>query len=463
MIKFLAENKLVLIFNLLAIIGFFIILKKKKIDKDSLLGILILYIVTNIQLIYISYTPYYVRQHDTRDFFNYQNGGHLGYLGYIFNNGVLPKVNPMKFWCFSNPPLFYLLSVAFMKVLTFFGTSIENCLENLQITTLIYVAIFNYTVYLILKEMNIKKLLPYVIAFVGLTPIMIILSGSIGNGTLSVALATIAIYSTIIWYESDRLLDLITIALSIGFAVMTKIDSALVSIPIAVVFLVKVIKNKKEIKKYIVHFLIFAIIALPIGLWFPVKNLIEYDVPLTYVQSVERTHESNVEEFSALERFFTIKSPNTLENINVEMAGENRDYNIFTTTVKSMIVDENVDYSESKTLDFVVHSLFYLAIIITILFIINLIYVIKNYKKINNHWLLFFIGLLVIEAISYVVFCFKYPFVFTMNFRYIIPTLISFSVISGIACENNKILLNLNRIILSLFGILSIIMFVFLR
>lgn len=268
-----------------------------------------------------------------------------------------------------------------------------------------------------------------------------------------------AIFYTIKWFKTDKLLDLIKIAFSIAFAMMTKIDSALIAILIGIVFLVKVIKNRKEIKKYVLYFSIFAIISLPIGLWFPIKNLILYNVPLTYVQSVERNSDASVEKISAMDRFFSVSSKKTFEKINIEMTGKNQDYNLLITTLKTVIVDENIDYGQNKIIDIIIHGLFIFSIIITIIFIINLIYIIKNYKKINNHWILFFLGLLIIESFAYVRFCFEFPFVFTMNFRYIIPTLISFAVFIGIASENNKILLNINKIILILFSIFSIMLF----
>ena len=514
MINELLDSRVVLLIDLLVSILFIFVLKKKKLSKNSSKALLIIYIVFTIclyfsyflkynnkiiyifmgiwlaflviallitkifkiynskvgiffvfsvimlvQLCYISYTPFYVRQHDMRDFYKYENGGHLGYIGYIFYNNKLPSVNPMDYWCFYNPPLFYIISAIFIKIQNGLGIAIQECLENLQILTFVYVAIFNFFVYKILKEMKIKNSLPYVLSFVGLTPIMLILSGSIGNGTLSVALSTMAIYYTIKWYNSDSLKDLVKIAFSISLAIMTKIDSALIAILIAIVFLIKVIKNRVEFKKYIKYFSIFAIISLPIGLWYPIKNFVVYDVPFNFVQSVERDHPSNVEEHSILERFFTIKSFETLQNINIKMDGEEKDYNIPITTIKSMIVDEEIDYSENKILDVVVHSIFVLSIVIAIIFVINLVYLIKNYKKINNHWILFFLGLLIIESFAYIQFCFNYPFVFTMNFRYIIPTLISFAVLTGIASENNKILLNINKYILMIFSVCSIIMF----
>ena len=449
----------IILFDLITVIIFMFVIRFKKLSKSSVTAFLLLFFVTNLQMIYCKYTPYYERQHDIRDFVNYEYGGHLGYIGYIFYNHKLPTVNPMDYWCFYNPPLFYIISAIIVGIQSHFKLALDVCLENLQISTLIYVTVFNIFVYKILKKMKIEKSLIYVLSFVGLTPIMIILSGSIGNGTLSVALSTIAIYYTIKWFDNDSLKDLIIIALSISLAIMTKIDSALIAILIGIVFLVKVIKNRKDIKKYILYFSIFAIIALPIGLWYPIKNLVKYEMPFTYVQSVELDSPTNISKYSNFERLFTFDFPENFKNINITMEGKNQDYNILLTTIKTMIVDENIDYSHDKALDVSIHSLFYLLIFITILFIVNLIYILVNYKKINNHWILFFLGMLILQSVSYVIFCFKYPFVFTMNFRYIIPTLISFAVLTGIASDNNKILFNINRLVLLIFGFFSIIMF----
>lgn len=408
-----------------------------------------------VQLGYNIYTPFYARQHDSRDFVNYQYGGHFGYIGYIFFNNSLPTGSPKDFWCFYNPPLFHLISALFLKIQTLFGFTIDSGFENLQILSMLYTIIFDIYLYKILREMKIEKGISYLIAFVGLAPAMVIMSGSLNNDILSIMLSTMAIYYTIKWYQEDKLSNLMKIALTISLAMMTKISAALVAIPIACVFFTKILKNKAEIKKYIIHFLIFALVALPIGLWFPVKNLVLYDIPLTYVQSVDSSNGANVSRFSNFERFFKIENE-SLNTINVVM-GE--DYNLFITTIKSFIIDEYMAYEENVILNICVYITFFSAIVLSILFICNLIYVIKNYKKINNHWILMFILLFLLSVISYIKFCFDYPFSFTMNFRYIVPTLLSYTVLTGTACENNKKLFYLNNIVITMFCIASVILF----
>lgn len=455
---FLIEH-LIMITSIIFLLICFIIFKLLKLYNNKIGVYFVMFTILIIQLGYIAYTPFFQRQHDSRSFVEYQYGGHFGYMGYIFFNKHLPNGSPQQYWCFYNPPLFYILSVIIIKFQNLCGIELENCLENLQMFSVIYTMIFNIYIYKILKEMNIKKSIIYIMSFVGLAPAMIIMSGSLNNDILSIMLSTMAIFYTIKWYKEDSLKNLIKIAITISLAMMTKISSALIAVSIAVVFLKKVISNINNLKSYIRNFAIFAIIALPIGMWFPVKNLILYDIPFTYVQSVDEDNEANISKYSIFDRVLNIFQKENLISKNIIMTGDYQDNNILITTTKSFIVDENINYKDNFILKTAINFEFYCTIIIIILFLINLIYVLVENKKINNYWILYFLLVLVLELFSYIKFCFDYPFVFTMNFRYIVPILISFSVITGIACENNKKLQYINNIFLSIFSILSIIIF----
>ncbi|MBR2289243.1 MAG: glycosyltransferase family 39 protein [Clostridia bacterium] len=423
-------------------------------------GILFLFLaIFAVYFEYISYTPYWLRQHDSRQFWEYQYGGHFGYIGYIFQNGHLPIENPKDYWCFFNPPLFYLISVGCLQLQNAFGLVMDKCFENLQVLSLLYTIIFDIYVYRILKKVGIKKSLPVVLAFVLFTPALIIMSGSLNNDILSIMLSTMALFYAIKWFETDKLLDLIKVALCISLAMMTKVSTALIAVVIGVLFLVRFIKNRHDFKKYLLHFGIFALIALPIGLWFPIKNWILYQIPPTYVQSIDPDTPINLSKYSTTDRFFKVSSKETLTNVNVIMEEKNTDYNIFFTTLKSFIVDETIEYKDSKILDITVHTLFYLSILISIMSFVNLVYVLIRYKKIQNHWILLFLLLSLLEIGSYLKFCFDFPFPFTMNFRYIVPTLISFSAITGVTSDNNKILFYLNTLLITIFSITSVVMF----
>lgn len=414
-------------------------------------------IIAIVALSYNCYSPYWSRQHDSRSFYIPETGGHFGYIGYIFNTGKLPSGSPIGIWCFYNPPLFYIISALIMKIVVAIKDSVDIGFEILQFFSFAYTVIFNIYFYRILKEIKVKKSLIPLLLFIGLSPAMIIMSGSINNDILSITLATMSIYYTIIWYKNDSLKNLLKIALSISLAIMTKISVALIAIPIAIVFLIKILKNKQNFTKYLKHFTIFALIALPIGLWYPIKNLVLYDVPITYVQSVDESNSANISKYSTFDRFFKINN-NHLNTINIDMSAENAEYNLYITTLKSFILDEHIDYDGNTILKFAIHSLFYISIAISIMYVIFLIYTLINRKKFNR-WIYFFLLIGILQIGSYIIFCFEFPFTFTMNFRYIVPTLLTYSVITGIVSDENKILFNLNTTLILIFSILSIIMF----
>ena len=443
------------IFNFISLI---VLMSYKETDK-FFTKVLIFLTIFIVYLGYNLYTPFNVRQHDGRDFIQYLNGGHLGYIGYIVFEGKLPDMDPQAYWCFYNPPLFHLLSAGIVKITYYFSNSYEISLETVQLSSMIYALIFDIYVYKILKKLDIKESTPFLLFFIAFSPAIVFMSGSLNNDMLSVCLSTMAIYYTIKWYDSEKLKDLILIAFTISLAIMTKISAALVSIPIGVVFLYKLVKNKDMIKKLIIDYIIFAIIALPIGLWFPIRNMVKFHIPPTYVQSVELDNEANISKYSTFERFFTI-GPATFEDKNVNMTREHAEYNVFFTTLKSFVVDEYIDYEDSETVEMYLDFLFKISIVISILFLVNYIYLIIKRDKENNMWLYFFSFLFVLEVLSYIKFCFDFPFTFTMNFRYIVPTLLTFAVVLGKITEKNKVLDMINSIVLTLFIVLSLALFI---
>lgn len=433
------------------------ILKLLKVYTPKIGLIFTFLIITVVALSYNCYSPYWSRQHDSRSFDSPENGGHFGYIGYIFNNNKLPSGSPIGIWCFYNPPLFYIISTIAMKIVVAIKDSVDIGFEVIQLLSFAYTVIFNIYVYRILKEINIKKSIIPLLFFVGLSPAMIIMSGSINNDILSIALSTMAIYYTIVWYKDDSLKNLIKIALTISLAIMTKISAALIAVGIAVVFLTKIIKNRKNFIKYLKDFTIFALIALPIGLWFPIKNLVLYDVPITYVQSVDESNSANISKYSAFDRFFKIND-NHLETININMSAENAEYNLYTTTLKSFIIDEHIEYEENKILKLVIPAIFYVSMVISIVYPISIIYSLINREKLNK-WMYFFLLIGILQIGSYINFCFGFPFTFTMNFRYIVPSLITYCVITGIVSDKNKVLFYINTVLISIFSCLSILIF----
>ena len=350
--------------------SFLILNKTKKLKKDYI-KIFVFGILFFVYIGYILNTNCGTRQHDTRSL-EWEYGGHLGYIAYILENLKLPDFNPTLKWCFNNPPLFYIISAVFVKLQNLIGREGYLAIENLQYLTVFFTIIFNIYVYKILDILNIKKLKYYIILFVGLSPAIVYLSGSLNNDILSIMLSTMSIYYTICWYKNTKLSDLLKIALTISLAIMTKINSAIIAIPIGILFLIKLIHERENLKKYILYYIIFALIALPIGLWFPVKNLIKYNIPITYVQTVVEKQENPgyIGDRNIFERFFKVDKEH-LQNANLKFEKEKSDYNIFLTTLKSFVVDEQIEYSKNLLLEIPIYLIMLINIVIIVLFFIS--------------------------------------------------------------------------------------------
>ena len=315
----------------------FVILDKTKKLKQEYIKIFVFGILFFIYIGYILNTNCGTRQHDTRSL-DWEYGGHLGYIGYILENFKLPDFNPTEKWCFSNPPLFYMISAIFVKFQNFIGRDSYLAIENLQYLTMFFTLVFNLYIYKILEILDIKKIKHYIVLFIGLSPAIVYLSGSLNNDILSIMLSTMAIYHTIEWYKNTQINDLLKIALTISLAIMTKINSAIIAFPIGIIFFIKLLKEKENLKKYILYYCIFSMIALPIGLWFPVKNLIKYNIPITYVQTVVEKEENPgyIGDKDVFQRFFKIDKEH-LKTINLRFEKGKSDYNIFLSTLKSFV------------------------------------------------------------------------------------------------------------------------------
>ena len=56
---------------------------------------------------------------------------------------INPNMNPTNKWCFTNPPLFYIVSAIFVRFQNFIGRQGYQAIENLQFLTMFFVLVFD--------------------------------------------------------------------------------------------------------------------------------------------------------------------------------------------------------------------------------------------------------------------------------------------------------------------------------
>lgn len=371
-----------------------------------------------IRIVYVLYTPYYIRQHDVGTLDSYGYG--ISYIETIYNTGNLPTDNYGQHY---HPPLHPILSAIWLKMLSIFISDVNLRYEGLQFLMIIYSIAIIFITHKILLELNVsnkaRQAILYIMAF---HPTLIILSGSINNDMLCFMLMMLTLFRLIIWYKESSYKNTIFLAIVTGLSVMTKTTGALLAFPIMFIFLFKFIsewkkiKNKKTIKKYLRIFTLFGLISLPIGLWYNIRNLILFKQPIMYILEIpnELCYTGNVSLFYRLNLF----SKELLD----PFALTDRDVNIPAYVLKSSLFGEwSWNYfGIYKILYFIV---IFCNILLTIYTFVSIFQCLFRKKQDNKLYLWMLLFLFIFNVVSFLGMNIKLPYGFSMDFRYLLTLL----------------------------------------
>jgi 4-amino-4-deoxy-L-arabinose transferase-like glycosyltransferase len=365
------------------------------------------------RLAYIIKTPYTSKQHDLD----------LSYILTIYETGHLPETNEGQYY---HPPLHQIIGAIFLRIENLFVNNITTNIagESLQFLTVIYSMILLYIIYNIVKEIKLKeKYILFVMFIAAFHPTLIILSGSLNNDELCLVLIMWTMLRLIKWYKKPNIKNIIFLAIITGLAVMTKTNGGIVAIPIIYVFLLRLYREIKKSKnklnivaKYIKLFIVFGIIALPIGLWYNIRNYILFNQPILYVLD-PKVSSLYVGNYSMSQRLIPFS-----KEIFDMYCHVYEDYNIPIYVLKCSLFGEFIWSINSIT------NLYYIfAIICNLIFYIFSLYcIIKNIIKKNKRRKIYqniFFLLFITNIISFILMNIKLPYGCSMDFRYIVPTI----------------------------------------
>ncbi len=237
---------------------------------------------------YVLLSGLYDRQHDEGFYTGIATGqvnpGHIGYIEYIYKFRKLPDINPYQLFSYYHPPLHYILSGLWLIFLTSLGMAEELAFENLQILPLFYSGLFMLLTYRILKRTGAEGNGLYAgLLLTALHPALAVMSGSINNDMLSSVLLACAILTTLRWLQEKSWKNLLLIAVSIGFGMLCKINTAVIALPVGLLFLIDFTGTlrrgkKTDILRSFRRYLLFGLTAGSIGLCWIVRNLIRFHV-----------------------------------------------------------------------------------------------------------------------------------------------------------------------------------------
>ncbi|ADL35237.1 hypothetical protein bpr_I2504 [Butyrivibrio proteoclasticus B316] len=274
---------------LLFLIGFvslFLIAEQKlKGELDAQKGILwTVWLGMLFRAGYVLFYDIYTLQNDEGTYTGFGtdaiNNGHIGYIEYIYKFFHLPDMDPYEHFGYYHPPLHHTIEAVWMTIQRLIGVPEKLAFENLQVPTLIYSGLCIVVMLHILEKSGIKEeLLSLGMCLFAFHPKLIVLGGSINNDILALLLLLVTIWRTLEWVEDRTYLNIILIALSLGFGMISKLNTAICAFSIALVFFiyfVQVIKegNRVAIGRTLLEYVVFGVICIPIGLSYIVRNLI---------------------------------------------------------------------------------------------------------------------------------------------------------------------------------------------
>ena len=413
----------------LCLVLFGALLLTKKYDKtESLIAFLLLCGVV-MRIGYMLYTNILLRGHDIS---NFDQKGHLDYVYQIFSTGRLPVSNESQFY---HPPLQHILEAIVVKIYSLIRPGSEPIVlfEAAKIVPCFATCASLFVCQSICRALKLpQRAIALALAVIAFQPTFYLFSSSINNDAMMLFFYLLAVLYTIRWYAEPSMKHIVLLALAIGCGMMTKISVATVSFYTGIVFMIVLIQRWKEhtVKPLAGQFAAFLGISMPLGLWYPIRNWVKFGQPLNYVLDIN-IPQLYCGDKSLWERFFSLPIGQLLNPLYCEPFG---DYRLWLYTIKCSVFGE---YSFDQH-PWLAKALIAANIILIALSLIAMLAIVFFGKK-QSPMIRF--GLFILWLIQigfFVLFNVQYPYGCTMDFRYIVPTVLIGAIYLGLWLDRWK-------------------------
>lgn len=414
--------------------------KKHKLTEEKIV-FAIIFIGMIFHCCYVLLSGLYERQHDEGVYTGIAsvqiNPGHIGYIEYIYKFHKLPDMNPYELFSYYHPPLHYVIGGIWLILLTAFGMTEDLAFENLQALPLFYSGLLIFVTYLILKKAGAKGRYLYVGLFLtAMHPALTLMSGSINNDMLSTLLLACCILSTLCFIRERSLKNLIFIALSIGFGMLCKINTAIMAFPVGLVFLmdfIEVIRSRegRAVMQRIRHYILFGIISAVIGLSWIVRNLIRFHVK-PGISSATESSVMYTGNYSVWERVGIPAFTDWHFGFPFHPLSGDVIHNTWVIMFQTSLFGEIYPMGLAGVLSVLCQIAYIVAIIFA--FFSALHFLIMQYRKLQSrkqadvYDAVFLSSGYLIFLLSFAAFALKYPYTCSSDFRYIVICLIYIAI-----------------------------------
>ncbi len=457
---------------ILCVIGYGIFLYVKKELNAEKLVIIVFLLGMILRFCYFLVTAPNTRQYDT---FSSNYDGHEAYAWGLYKNFSMPETNDYQFY---HPPINAFLQAMFMHLTdglsslyrsifglgdyfrTAFNEGKPEWLDpyryylygTCQILSYIYSIIIMIFGLKILKVVGLKgKNLVFWFAFFALFPRHIILSATLNNDHLAYLFTLGAVYYALKWWiQTKSLKDILICGVMIGLGISTKLSAATVCLPIGLVFLYELIISLKKtasslpFKEILKQYSLFLVVCAPIALSFIIYAKIRFNQPIGFVFS-NLNGALSTENISFFERFVVSFDKNEyfytmyLRPFYNSVTEVNNNHNLWNYLVRSSLFGE-FSYWQGENFAFLAICIMTALPVMAIATLVIMIVVRRKQKyskmgygllniAVDQKALYFGIALMLTQVISMIYFYIRMPYSCTMDFRYILPSIISFALI----------------------------------
>ncbi len=386
---------------------------------------------------FVLYKPTYTAYHDLGEITTVGYYGHASYVLKIFETGALPLENAGQYY---HPPFFHILAACAMKV-TGKVLSITDevyLFESAKIISCAATCFTLLTARKILKELALGKTATVIaLSVCAFLPIHYMLGGWVNNDALVTFFMTWIILYTIRWYRNPTYGNIIALALGFGFGIFTKISCALFAAFTGIFMLVRLVRAVKEggWKQLVCQFFVFACIAMPIGLYYPIRNYVMFGQGLNFVlQPGENVY---CGDHGFAERFLLFPIGRLLSPVYLNPFEE---YNLNFYLIKSAVVGE-FEYHHVEEWPAAVLIVCNLILVVQALYAAAAVCV-RGWKegafKTSVKAQLLFLGLPGLWLwiyLNHLILNVRLPYGCTMDFRYIVPTALLGVIYLGLYLE----------------------------
>ncbi len=405
---------------------------------DERLFLLILIMGFLLRLAYIYYSPAAVRQHDVNAYPE-GGGGHSKVIRFYAENGFrLPQIDVRSVDQLYHPPLWHLIAAVFYKIMTAIGFSFVRVFDSLQLLSVLLSTLCGFLGLCTLRALDMNGApLRFGALFLMLHPAFFLMSGFLNNDLLMITLVLAVLLFAVRWFKNPTFGRILPLALALGLAMMTKLNAVLVAPAHAVLFVWKLVERlraRSGAGRLIAQFAVFGGISIPLGIWWPVRNFLLFDMPLNYV-NVPNSPEQFIGDYPRWMQLFSYQFRFPYISLpffnNYHAMGYDLEYSLNAILIKTSVVGEFTFGTTADPVSAVVYAVEMLSLLIAALSVVALVAVLIRAVRTKSPLLplyVFFAVYFAATVVSVVSYLFQIPYICSVNFRFIAPLLVPCAV-----------------------------------